>query len=807
MSGAAALGGLRVLECGDLVAAPYAATILGHLGADVVKVEPPVGDSNRRRGPFPVSNEGVETSGLHLFLDQAKRSVIANLETEGGRAVLRSLAASADLLIASGSVEELRRKGLTYDGLKATNPRLVVTSITPQGMQAADPRRLMRDLTDLATGGWLALSPTSLEDAALPPLKPFGQQSHYQAGLHAVIASLGALSAREETGLGQHVDVSVQAVIASQIENALMHFLYSGTVASRLGVRILGPWGMVQLEDGLLFIVCATETDWHALLGFLGNPDWADSELFADRLVRATNNDALLSLIESEMAGRTVAKTYAELQDIRVPCAPLNDMKQLLEHPHLADRGFFESVDHPVAGTWTYPGAMWKFSGTAWQVGRRAPLLGEHHDEVLREWGAAPTRARAVAPAAHGADTLPLAGVRVVAFTWVWAGPMAGMQLAHLGADVIRIESRLRMDTLRAGIGPHWKGQPGPNSSGYVNQYSQGKRSMTLSLKEPQALELAYALISRADVVIDNFSAGALERLGLGYEKLRSVKPDIIQVSMAGHGQTGPIARYVAYGPTQVPSIGLASLTGYPGGGPREVGVSYGDPNGGNCAAIAVLAALSHRRRTGAGQYIDMSQWEAAIPLVGEGLMTWQMTGAEPPRMGNRDEFEAPQGVFRCAGEDRWVAVSCWSDDEWRALSRAIGRADLSDDPSLATRAGRKAQEGRLEDAIAGWSAGRSAEDAAGALRAAGVPAQPVLTTREVADDPELAARGLWVQLPHPEAEGATHVGIPWQLHGTPVRVRRSAPTLGQHTDEILRDVLGLSEAQVAALRAAGVLE
>jgi crotonobetainyl-CoA:carnitine CoA-transferase CaiB-like acyl-CoA transferase len=295
--------------------------------------------------------------------------------------------------------------------------------------------------------------------------------------------------------------------------------------------------------------------------------------------------------------------------------------------------------------------------------------------------------------------------------------------------------------------------------------------------------------------------------MGLGYEKLRSIKPDIIQISMAGHGQTGPIARYVAYGPTQVPSIGLAALTGYPGGAPREVGISYGDPNGGNCAAIAVLAALRHRDATGEGQYIDMSQWEAAIPLVAEGLLTYEMTGAQPPRMGNRDEFEAPQGVFPCAGDDAWVALACWSNEEWRALAAAISRPDLAEDAALAARAGRKANEERIEAAIADWTSSRTSDDAASALRAAGVPAQPVYTPKDVAEDPELDARGMWVRLPHPETDGATHIGIPWRLSGTPLRVRRAAPALGQHTDAVLAEVLGLSEAEIASLRAAGALE
>ncbi|MFN8557261.1 MAG: CoA transferase [Dehalococcoidia bacterium] len=339
------------------------------------------------------------------------------------------------------------------------------------------------------------------------------------------------------------------------------------------------------------------------------------------------------------------------------------------------------------------------------------------------------------------------------------------------------------------------------------NQYNQGKRSLTLNLKHPRGLDLARDLVRRADVVVDNFSAGALERMGLGPATLRAIKPDLVQISMAGHGQTGPIAPYVAYGPTQVPMIGLASLTGYPGDVPREVGISYGDPNGGLHAALAVLAALHHRDRTGEGQYIDMSQWEAALPLVCEGLLTYQMAGAQPPRMGNRDQFEAPQGVFRCAGDDAWVALSCWSDAEWRALAAAIDRADLRDDPTLATAAGRKEREEEIEAAIEAWTAQRTKAAAAGVLQSAGVPAAPVFTTADVTHSPDLAARDYWVELPHPEVGARRHAGIPWRFSGTPLRVRGPAPTMGQHTDAVLRETLGLPDAAIAALRAEGALD
>ena len=817
---AGALTGLRILECGDFVAAPYAATILGHLGADVVKVEPPVGDSNRHRGPYPPGKAGIETGGLHLFLDQAKRSIVLDLDSEAGRAELRRLVTGADALLASGPPELLERRGLTYAALEDANPALVATAITPLGLDAARSGLPIRELCDLAASGWLSLSPGALSDPDLPPLKPFGQQAHYQAGVHAAIATLGALAARAASGVGQQIDISVQAVNASQLENGLMHYTYTGRVASRLGVRMLGPWGIIRLADGLLFIVCVTEDEWQRLREFLGNPEWADSPLFADRLLRAENNDALLPLIEAELDGRGVEETYHALQARRVPCTPVYEMGQLLAHDHLRAREFFVAVDHPVAGTWTYPGAQWKFSATPWQVGRRAPLLGEHNDEVTQEWGQSQSQAQgpvqvqvgsrevlpgAVPPAGEGAR-LPLAGVRVADFTWAWAGPTATLQLAHLGADVIKIESTARLDTVR-GIPPFWEGVRGPNRSGYFNQYSQGKRSLTLNLKHPAGMELAYELVRRSDVVADNFSAGVMERMGFGYEQLRTIKPDIVQISFAGHGQTGPIARYVAYGPTQVQMMGLASLTGYPGGGPREVAISYGDPNAGLHAACAILAALDHRRRTGAGQYIDMSQWEAALPLVAEGLMTYQMAGRQPPRMGNRDEFQAPQGAFRCLGDDQWVAISCWSDREWQSLAKAIDRADLRDDPALACAAGRKQREDELEAAISAWTAGRTREEAARALQATGVPAFPVYTTADVAADPGLAARDFWVELTHPEVGVRRHAGIPWRFAGTPLRVCRPAPTLGQHTDEVLGEVLELSAARIARLREEGALQ
>ena len=397
----------------------------------------------------------------------------------------------------------------------------------------------------------------------------------------------------------------------------------------------------------------------------------------------------------------------------------------------------------------------------------------------------------------------PLEGIRVCDFTWVWAGPFCTMQLAHLGADVIKVESTKRLDTVRGFIPAD--DQPGVNRAGYFNQYNQGKRSVQLDLSTSEGREIALKLAAASDVVTENFSAGVMERLGLGYERLKAVKPDIIMISLSGYGATGPLSPYISYGPAQVPMSGLASLTGYIDGPPMEVGVSYGDPNGGIHGAVAILAALWHRQRTGEGQYIDQSQWESAIAVLPEGVMAQVMNGEQPARRGNRDGVMAPHGTFRCAGEDEWVSIACGSDEEFRALCRVMEQPGLADDPRFVTMAARKQHEDELEDLISNWTGARDRWQITRALQEAGVAAFPSMTSADLVADPHLRARGILVELEHLEVGERIHVGIPWQMSGTPCAVQAPAPLLGQHTDEVLREVLRMPDAEIARLRERGI--
>ena len=399
----------------------------------------------------------------------------------------------------------------------------------------------------------------------------------------------------------------------------------------------------------------------------------------------------------------------------------------------------------------------------------------------------------------------PLEGIRVADFSWVWAGPFCTLQLAHLGAEVIRIETATRPCITRL-IPPWPNGRPGLNRSGYFNQYNQGKRSLTLNLKQPQAVEIAKQVVAKSDIVVENFAGGVIDRMGLGYDVLKQIRPDIVMISLSGYGSTGPEKEHISYGPAQVPMSGLSSLTGYKGWRPMHVGISYGDPNGGLHGAFAVLCALMYRARTGKGQYIDLSQWETSTAMIAEGLLDYSMNGTQPERDGNRDAYMSPHGVFRSAGEDRWVSLAVRDENEWQHFCNVIGQPALATDPRFATLSARQQHEDALEALVTTWTTTRSPEEATAQLQAVGIPAAPSMNNRDLSTDPHLNSRSIFVSLDHPEVGKQQHVGIPWQMSKTPLAVQRPAPLLGQDTEYVLRDLLGYSAEEIGAMKEKQIL-
>jgi len=403
---------------------------------------------------------------------------------------------------------------------------------------------------------------------------------------------------------------------------------------------------------------------------------------------------------------------------------------------------------------------------------------------------------------------LPLAGIRVLDLTQVYAGPTCTRILADLGADVIKVEGLRRMDVVRNLViadndssGDYW------NHAGYFHFRNGGKRSVTLDFNDPQGVELVKRLAAHADVVAESFTPRVMEKHGIGYETLRRIKPDIIMISLSGYGQSGPWRDYAAYGMGLEPASGISSITGYRGGPPVRSGISFTDPYTGVVGAGAVIAALIYRRRTGKGQYIDLSEHEAAIPVTGYALMDYVLNGRVAGRCGNRSPWYAPQGCYPCAGDDDWVVITVRNDAEWLAFCDAAGHPEWARDPRFADLLGRMANHDELDALIASWTRGLDKREAMSRLQSAGVIAAAVLDPKEALLDPHLRARGFYDRIEEP---GVGPRPVPKQLGARfsafETLSARPAPRLGEHNREVLQGLLGLSDEELAALEAQGVI-
>jgi benzylsuccinate CoA-transferase BbsF subunit len=457
----------------------------------------------------------------------------------------------------------------------------------------------------------------------------------------------------------------------------------------------------------------------------------------------------------------------------------------------------------------TFPGAPYQLDGEALLPLGRAPRLGEHSAEVLAELGSkAAQREQPARVARHVPDSVeraaaheeamdavqePLRGVRVVDFSWVLTGPICTKYLAALGAEVIKIESRARPDLSQRDLA--WE------------ELNPSKRSITLNLQQPRARELARALIAQSDVVIENFSTGVMERLGLDYPTLSSTNPGLVMLSSSALGRTGPERERVAYGTLIQCFTGWAGLAAHPGLPPRSAAGIWTDPLTATLATFLILAGVLQRRERGRGCFIDLSMAETTIAALPEPLLAWAMTREVLQPRGNRDPLYAPQGCYPAANPDRWLAISVASDAEWLALCSLLERDDLATDPALATAAGRRAQHDRLDAAVTAWTRLRPAEQSAARLQAAGIAATPTLTAADVLADGHLAARNFVSKVERLDGGGTRHtLGFPWLVNGErPDRFRRP-PQVGEDNAAVFKDLLKLDDAEYARLVAEQVI-
>ncbi len=705
-------------------------------------------------------------------IDPDELTPLARHLNHGKATLSRDAIARADVIVCEGSPRHLRARQCDPATLRRLNPQAAIVAISPFGQtgpQADDPAS---DLTLFFASGIARMLTGQVDDLGEPPIRAVGEQSAFIGGIAAACAGMHAVIAGEPAV----VDVSIQEALATIALTELARAGLGGKSWSRR--RLADGNGatvcILPARDGYAAISPRDDHQWAAWLGVMGAPEWGNEPRFATKPDRVANWDALYALM-SEWSRRHDKQAIADrAQDAHVPSFPLREPLEQLASPQLAHRGFWRPLD--IAGQRiTVPGPPFGL-GLA-PPPQPSPACG---GRGVRAPAGDPSPASGGGQGGGDASDMLLAGVRVLDFSWVIAGPTATRYLAAMGAEVIKIEAPGRGDPGRA--------------SELHTVVGQAKRGVVLDLKKPEAIALARALAAKSDVLVENFATGVMDRLGLGAAALAAVNPALIYVSASGLGRSGPEARAVAYGTLLQCYAGFAGLNRHPGIAPR-VGLAWLDPMCGLMLAFAAAAALWRRRHGGEVARIDFSMLEALLWTMAEPLLAAQL-GAPPQPQGNGSAHDAPHGAYRCAGEDAWVAVAVAGEAEWLRLCAVV--------PALAPFAGlgfaaRVERHRAIDDALSAWASRQEAAAAEAQLRQAGIAAAALAGSRDLVASDHLRTRGFW------EAHGAGVLpGLPWRAGFG--RVCGPAPALGGDTDAVLREVLDLSPADIAALRRSGAL-
>lgn len=737
----APFGDLRVLQLGDGIEVAYCTKVLADAGADVAFVESGAGHPLRRRGP------------LFSYLHSGKRSI----KDESG--CVSHLFASTDVLITDALP-------LPWDELHETHPHLTVAVITPYGLKGPWADRPASDLTLQAASGGMA--PRGAIGKA--PLMVGGEPSYWFAGAIAAASVLGVIPRKDKTGRGELIDVSM--LESTHLEHG-MHPVTFASMAQRPFQSSRGTPvpGIEPTSDGYVGFFVITGQQWLDFCALIGQPQWTEDERLFIATERRLRAEALLGPIREWTRSQTTAEIVEIASLMRIPVAPIGNGATLAEiDQFVAEEWFVQNPDG-----FLQPRRPYRFEGERISVPAKTDAIG---GGTVEHWAAKPK------PLPTAAVELPLAGLRVADFTGFWAGPMAGGILAGLGADVIHIEGPKRPDGIRMNtIRPMtedgwWEWSPlfcGANTN---------KRDLSVDLSVPEGRDIALRLLATSDVMIENFSPRVVEQLGLGPEVARKMNPQIIVVRMPAFGLGGPWRDRVGFAQTIEQAAGLAFVTGYPGEAPL-IPNGMCDPLAGVFGAISALVALAERARTGSGQVVESAMIGSALHTAAEQLIDYSASGRLHTSLGNASEL-VEQDVFRCAGDDQWVAISIPDEDAKSVVQEITATRTMA--------------------ALAGWCAERSAAEVTNALWSRGVPASPVFWAQDAADNPQLVARGFFESVTHPLCGTHPYISWPGRFSAGPATWNRQpSPTMGQHNAEILAQV-GFDDGQIADLHARHVI-
>ncbi len=803
------LSGIRVVELSDEPAGAYCGKVLADLGAEVVKVEPPTGGELRNR------------PGAWLHLNTNKHSVVIE-PGEAGRAELTGLLAAADLVVESPGRGDLEAFDLRREEVRKGHRALVIASVSGFGVEGPYAGYRWSDLVaQTAAGLTLPQGRSGLVPLKLPAMVAMCLLGHTMA-----CGALAGVRQAKMTGVGAHVDCAASEALASG-PFRIGRFLgweYRGCRPEAdlpVTTDTLLPLGIFPCADGYVSMM-STPQQLTEMLAVLDNEELNEAFRRPDAFVRPETKEILDAALYPWLLSHRRAELTAAAQALGWPFAHVNSVAEVLEVDHLHQRGFWVETDGP-SGPLLLAGPPYRHAEGGWRAHWPGPRLGGP-GRPRKPWAAPASVTEEPATGVRAASAPPLDGIRVIDLTTVWSGPYLTLLLADLGAEVIRIEnpsvfppttkgyeprpdpSRMQLGSLLSMYGPQAPGRPDRpyNRHAMNNSLARNKLSCTLDPRRPEARELLMGLVEQSDVFVENLKPSTLHRLGIHESELMDRNPRMIVLRVPPAGLTGDWASYTGFGAQFDGLSGLVSLCGHHD---KEVvetpSTTYMDQATGPAGAFAVLAALHYREVTGRGQVIELAQLENIVAQLGDVLVETQM-GIETGRLGNRDPNQAPQGVYRCRGEHRWLAVTVADDRAWRGLTTVLQRPDLAEDATLADAAGRYQHHDVLDDVIGRWAAEQEVMVGFHALQQAGVAAAPLFDDELLCSDPNVAARG-WIR-PLTTTDVGTHLHLGHAVRGLPQRWDRGSPALGEDNEYVYRTLLGVDEEEYRRLQALKVV-
>jgi crotonobetainyl-CoA:carnitine CoA-transferase CaiB-like acyl-CoA transferase len=808
------LAGIRVIDLAR-GGAQIAGRILADLGAEVIAVEPLGGAPERRWPPFAKGREDDPNGSLYWAATSlGKRSVVLDLDAEADRERLQTLVRGADVLIESYPPGTLDAQGFGYKQVSGEAPGLIYTSITPYGQSGPDALSPATDLTVEAAGGLVGLQ----GDHDRPPVPVGFPQASFHAGAQAAADTIIALNERERSGLGQRLDVSEQAAVVWTLMNATGYPPATGADQPRTGAGRADP--PVEVVPGVAATTLWECADGHVqcivFLGALGG-------MTLDRVMRHAENEGLVEpalhgidwrlWLADVQEGRLEAGTARQAMEVvaafikrhtkrelltlalneTLLVAPIYTIADVLSDEQLRARGYWQEREGR-----TTPGVFARLTRTPVRLGEAVPAVGE--GQALLAAGR-PLRAAAV----RGGDRpLTFEGLKVADFAWVGVGPITSKAFADHGAMVVHVETASRPDVLRM-VPPFKDGVPGIDRSQFMANFNSSKLGLALNLATPEGRTLARRLIDWADVVVESFTPGTMERWGLDYAAISRGRPDLVMLSTCLRGQTGPERAYGGFGGQGAALAGLHGITGWPDRPPAGTWGAYTDFIAPRYAVSALASALYHRARTGEGQHIDLSQIEAAIHFIEPLVLDYTVNGHMAGPAGHDSLYACPHGVYRTAGVERYVAIAVETAEQWQGL-RSVAPLDEFAAGSLNELSARRACHKAIDHALKTWALEHDPWELMARLKAVGVPASVVQRPSDLYEDKQLAHRRFFVPLKHSVMGTMPYDGPVTLFSATQGSPRTAGPCLGEHSHQVLTSLLGLTDEEVTEYAAAGAL-